>query len=134
MNPLLKAKFKTYPLPVKQQLLALRDLILLIAQEDNLGCVEESLKWGEPSYTTKTGSTVRIDYKESTPEYCGVYFHCQSKLVTTFKVLYPHDFIYQGNRAIFLPLDAAFDHSILKDCLAKALNYHKIKHLPLLGG
>jgi hypothetical protein len=134
MNKEMKIKFESYPDPSKQKLLMLRDLILTIAKDDELGDVEECLKWGEPSYISKVGSTVRIDWKAKDPEYCGIYFNCQSRLIEVFKVLYPGEFIYQGNRAILLPLNDEINLAALKDCLAKALNYHTVKHLPLLGG
>ncbi|MGR6872691.1 DUF1801 domain-containing protein [Pseudomonas sp. HK3] len=134
MDKSVKAKFDTYPKAAKQTLLAVRCLIFDIAEQDQLGSLEECLKWGEPSYLAKKGSTIRMDWKEKSPEYCGLYFTCNSSLVETFQQLYPDDFIYQGHRAILLPLNTELNIIPLKDCLAKALKYHTIKHLPLLGG
>jgi len=58
-----KLVFDSYPKQAKKQLLKLRSLVLeaatVINELDNL---EETLKWGEPSYLTKHGSTIRIDW------------------------------------------------------------------------
>ena len=68
-NQVVKAVFDNYPKVVRHQLLQLRELVLTAASEiDELDKLEETLKWGEPSYLTKHGSTVRIDWKEKNPE------------------------------------------------------------------
>ena len=51
MNPEVQAKFDSYPKQAVQQLLCVRDLIKDIAENNDLGPVEESLKWGEASYS-----------------------------------------------------------------------------------
>jgi len=86
---------------MRNKLLFLRQLILDTAAElDAVGAVEETLKWGEPSYITKSGSTIRIDWKRSNPKQYAMYFHCKTKLVDTFKELYRDQFKFEGNRAI----------------------------------
>ena len=68
-DPEVKDVFDAYPKPAQQQLLHLRDLVLSVASDvDGLEKLEETLKWGEPSYLTKQGSTVRMDWKEKKPE------------------------------------------------------------------
>ena len=49
---------------------------------------EETLKWGEPSYLVKNGSTIRIDWKSKTPDQYAMYFKCTSKLVPVFRSLF----------------------------------------------
>ena len=69
-------------------MLALRRLILDTAKTTKgVGPIEETLKWGQPSYLTpetKSGSTVRIDQVKAEPGQYAVYFHCQTNLVETF--------------------------------------------------
>ncbi len=95
--------------------------------------MEETLKWGEPSYLTKGGSTIRMDWKQKSPHQYALYFNCNTSLVETFKSLYRGFFTFEGNRAIVfcetdeLPVDA------LKHCVSLALRYHRLKHQPLLG-
>lgn len=52
-NPKVKVVFNNYPKEVKQQMLKLRELVLKTANEiHGLDKLEETLKWGEPSYLT----------------------------------------------------------------------------------
>ncbi len=126
--------FDNYPNFVVDHLSNLRKLILNTAQEiEGLDNLEETLKWGEPSYLTKYGSTVRIDWKKKNPEQYAVYFKCTSKLVPTFKTIFRDKFEYENNRAIVFKLNKKVPEKELKLCVKMALTYHKIKHLPLLG-
>ena len=110
-DPAVEAAFDAYPKPLKPKLLALRRLILDTARTTSgVGALEETLKWGQPSYLTpetKSGSTIRIDAIKSGADQYAVYFHCQTNLVETFRELYPSEFSYGGNRCIIL--DAADD-------------------------
>ena len=133
-NPKVKDVFKNYPKSVQPQLLHLRELVLSAASKINgLEKLEETLKWGEPSYLTKYGSTVRMDWKEKNPEQFAIYFKCTSSLVSTFKTIYKDKFEFEGNRAIVFKLNDKIPETELKHCISMALTYHKIKHLPLLG-
>ena len=64
--------FNSYPQKIRTKLLILRQLILdTAASIEVVGEIEETLKWGEPSYLTpktKSGSTIRIAWKESQEE------------------------------------------------------------------
>lgn len=133
-NPIVAERFRNYPAPIKNKLLFLRQLILETAAElDSVGEVEETLKWGEPSYVTKTGSTIRIDWKEASPEYYAMYFNCRTSLVYTFKELFREQFKFEGNRAIVFNENDEVPVSELKRCISLSLNYHRVKHLPMLG-
>ncbi len=133
-NPKVKDVFDNYPKSVQYRLLRLRKLIITTACEiDGLDKLEETLKWGEPSYLTKHGSTLRMDWKEKSPEQYAIYFKCTSKLVPTFKTIYKGLFEFEGNRAIVFKLRDEIPENELKQCISMALRYHKIKHLILLG-
>jgi len=133
-NPEVTAAFNAYPVPVRNKLLLLRQLVLDTAAEtEAVGKLEETLKWGEPSYLAKGGSTIRMAWKSTRPQQYAMYFHCKTRLIDTFKELYGDTFQYEGNRAIVfnepdrLPLDE------LKHCIVLSLTYHHRKHLPMLG-
>jgi hemoglobin-like flavoprotein len=133
-NPQTTEVFENYPDSVRSQMEKLRELVLEAASEvDSLENLEETLKWGEPSYLTKHGSTVRMDWKEKKPDQYAMYFKCTSKLVPTFKELYQDTFTFEGDRAIIFKLDEKIPKNELKHCIKLALNYHKVKHLLLLG-
>ena len=133
MDADVRATFKTYPKDAQQSLMHLRGLILETAKEQDISGLEETLKWGEPSYLAKNGSTIRIAWKTSSPERYAVFFNCRTRLLETFRELYPDEFDYDGKRAIWFDLDEVFEESALRHCIALSLTYHKVKHLPLLG-
>jgi hypothetical protein len=126
--------FRKYPPSMRKKLMDLRNLVYEAASEtDGIGEVEETLKWGEPSYLVRGGSTIRIDWKERSPDQYAMYFHCQTKLVDTFRELYGDRLKFEGNRAIVFRKDDPVPQEILKHCIALSLTYHSRKHLPLLG-
>lgn len=121
------------PLPQKK-LKQLRALIIETARKtDGVEKLIETTKWGEPSYLTKSGSTIRIDWKEKTPDYYYVFFICSTELVNTFRIIYGDELQFESNRAIVLRLKETLPKEILKQCITLALTYQKVKHLPLLG-
>ena len=132
-HPKVEEKFQAYPKKIKKKLVYLRQLILETAKEIGIEQLEETLKWGEPSYLVKKGSTIRIDWKSKTPEQYAIYFKCTSKLVLTFKEIYGDLFTYEKNRAILFELNDPVPREALKDCIGMALQYHLVKHLPRLG-
>jgi hypothetical protein len=121
------AVFDAYPKPVRARLKALRRLILATAKRTaGVGRLQETLKWGQPSYLTpetKAGSTVRIDQVKSAAGQYAVYFHCQTNLVETFRKLYPA-LKYGGNRSILLDANDDVPEPELRHCVALALTYH----------
>lgn len=81
----------------------LRQLITETANEiEEKTALEETLKWGEPSYVAKHGSTIRIDWKKKAPDQYAMYFTCTTELVPTFKMMYSEVFNFEGNRVIKL--------------------------------
>jgi len=133
-NPDAEQVFKNYPDFVREKMLNLRRLILETASEtERITNLEETLKWGEPSYLVKNGSTIRIEWKNKSPDQYAMYFKCTSKLVPSFKMAYGDLFSYEGTRAIVFTLDDQIPEKELKSCIRAALTYHKMKHLPRLG-
>jgi len=135
VDPRVKEKFDEYPAKVRKKIKYLRKLIIDTAKEnEEVTQLEETLKWGEPSYLTKKGSTIRIDWKEKkSPDQYAMYFKCTSKLVSTFKEIYGDTFKYENTRAILFTFDDKVPTKELKDCIEMALTYHSIKDKPLLG-
>lgn len=130
------AVFEAYPNNIRKKLLFLRQLIFDTALEiTEVDEIEETLKWGEPSYLTKpkTGSTIRIDWKRKIPDQYAMYFHCKTSLVDTFKEIYAETFSYEGNRAIIFSIRDDIPVEELKHCIALSLSYHRRKHKPMLG-
>jgi len=133
INPKVAEFFNAVPEPARQRLLDLRRLVMAVGDRvDPLG-VNESLKWGEPSYSTVSGSPVRLGWKRQDPERFALYFHCQTTLVSTFRELYPEAFTFEGNRAIVFQKNDPIPEVELQTCIELALTYHRRKRRPLLG-
>ncbi|MBI9053459.1 MAG: DUF1801 domain-containing protein [Bacteroidales bacterium] len=133
-NPEVESVFNNYPEIVCNKILHLQKLIIETANEiEEITDIEETLKWGEPSYLTKIGSTIRIDWKENKPNQYAMYFKCTSKLVPSFKMIYNDLFEFEGTRAIVFQMNDKIPETELKNCIRAGLTYHKVKHLPMLG-
>ena len=106
----------------------LRKLIFDVAHgTEGVGELEETLKWGQPSYLTKqskSGSTIRLGREKKTEGDFAIYFKCQTTLVPTFKELFKNKFRYEGNRAILFNVKDKIPARELRRCIAMALTYH----------
>lgn len=123
-----------YPQNAKDVFLAIRTLVAKKAV-DTVGMenTQETLKWGEPSYLAEGGSTVRMKWTDKQPDQFFLYFNCNSSLVETFREIYNDEFSYDGNRAMSFSINEPLPEAALEDCLSMAMQYHKLKKLPLLG-
>lgn len=130
-DPAVAAVFATYPDGVKTKLMFLRQLIFdVAAQTQGVGQLEETLKWGQPSYLTtqsKSGSLIRLDRIKSEAAAYAMYFHCQTTLVDTFKEMYRDKFTFGGNRSIVFRNDEKVAVAELRHCISMALTYHRDK-------
>jgi len=93
------------------------------ASTPEIGPLEESLKWGEQSFTPvkrNTGSSVRIQPR---PDGSALMFICHTNLVEEFRGLYPDALTYEGNRAIVVSGEDEPDREALSHCIALALTY-----------
>ncbi len=133
MDIVVKEKFEKYPEEIKNRLLKIREAIFEVAENEKIGKITETLKWGEPSYLSEKGSTIRMDWKPKYPDQFSLYFNCKTTLVETFKEIYRDKFQFMGNREIVFPLSEPVPMLELKACISMSLRYHNIKHLPLLG-
>jgi hypothetical protein len=121
------AVFDAYPESVRLKLLALRKLIFDTAAKTNgVGELEETLKWGQPSYLTsgtKSGSTIRIAGIRGDDMRYAVYFTCHTNLVERFRQFYRDTLRFEGNRSIVLDVKEPLPAAELGHCIALALTY-----------
>ena len=133
-DPAFETKIADYPDNVRSKMKFLRELVVETANEiPEITQLEETLKWGEPSFLTKHGSTLRMDWKSKTPDQYQMYFKCTSRLVETFRLIYGDSFEYENNRAIIFKLDQDVPSKQLKQCIKATLMYHKVKSDVTLG-
>ena len=119
--------FEAYPEPIKNKMMIVRSLIFQSANSlAEVGMIEEKTQWGEPAYRTKpkTGSTIRIDWKEKKSNYLCVYFNCKTTIVDTIKEIYGNTFRYEGNRCVLIEATSPLPTTALLDCFAIALTYY----------
>ena len=133
-NPEVNKRFASYPDTVRDKMQFLRELVIETAEEtEGIDELEETLKWGEPSYLTRKGSTLRMDWKERNPDQYALYFQCTSRLVDTFRMVFDRKFRFEGTRAIVFQLNEKIPVLALKKCIKATLLYHDVKHLEMLG-
>ncbi|MEM1247930.1 MAG: DUF1801 domain-containing protein [Acidobacteriota bacterium] len=122
-----------YPEAAQEKIEQLRDLVFRVAaRTEGVGPLTETLKWGEPSFLTEasgSGTTVRVAWKEKTPDKIGVYVNCQTTLLDTFRGLFPRPrgFELEGNRAVLLPIDQPLPTDELGLCIEAAFTYHQVR-------
>jgi len=130
MKKIVQKKFKSYPDHIRPKMEYLRQLIIEVAAADNsIGELEETLKWGEPAYLTtesKSGSTIRFDWKPKFPEQYAIYVNCNTSLVDTFRSLFP-ELTYEGNRAIVFSVNQEVPENEIRICIDMILKYHLTK-------
>lgn len=127
-NPDVEDVFSAYPIGIRSKLLEVRQLILdTAAKTDGVGEIEETLRWGQPSYLTpktKSGSTIRIDTLKRDQTKFGVYFICTTNLVEKFTELYPTSFRFEDNRSIIFYENDKIPKKKLSKLISLALTYH----------
>lgn len=114
--------------PSRHQVHELRALIVdAAAQVPSIGPLEESVKWGQPSFAPKranVGSSVRIEERANGDH--ALMFICTTGLVDQFRDLYSDVLTFDGKRAIVLPQGAMPDREALQHCIQLALT-HKLR-------
>jgi Domain of unknown function (DU1801) len=108
-----------------ESLRPLRRLVLeTAAATSGVGAIEESLKWGEPSYAPLKkgiGSSVRIAPRRDGK--VSMHFICHTGLVAKFRELYPDALAFEGNRTIIIDPAMPLPGQELRHCVALALTY-----------
>lgn len=128
-----RLRVQSYPTKAKTMAEKVLALIYETAKQEGITTIEESIKWGEPSFKAPNGSPLRFDWKASTPDSFYIFFNCQTILIETFREIYGSTLKFEGSRAIVLDLTEELPKDILQHCITLALNYHSLKKLPLLG-
>ena len=126
------AVFQSYAPKPRRRLKRLRALIYETASSlDGVGPIEETLKWGQPAYATtasKSGSAIRLGWKEARPDVYFLFFNCQTTLVESFRALFPRELVFEGNRAVAFPVDEPLPEKIVAQCIELALTYRRKPH------
>ena len=101
-----------------------------------MGALEETLRWGEPSYltsSTNSGTAVRIHWKEKTPDKVCLFVNCQTDLLERYRSLEAPLLEFEGKRAVLIPLEGPLPRESLGTMVEMAFTYRKtfrIKSVP----
>lgn len=126
-DPNIRKVFDAFPDSERAGLFALRALILETARDmPEMGPLEETLKWGQPSYSTpgsKAGTPLRI----GVPKTGGfaIYAHCQTSVISDFANRFPGDYSIEGNRAVHFRTKKDIRPEKLHFLVKHALTYHQ---------
>lgn len=121
----IRAAFSEFDPVIEETLLAARRLILSTAGDlDAVSSIEESLKWGQPSYASvpKTGTPIRLGVSKSGA--ATMFVHCQTTLVSDLEADNAHGLKTIDNRAVVLPSGDFADHPGVLSFVRSALTYH----------
>lgn len=131
-NPKVAALFETYPTEIRERLLILRQMIFdVAANTPGVGKIEETLKWGQPSYVTsetKSGTTIRLDQVKAVAGEYAIYAHCQTPIIDNFRQMYGKEFKFEKNRAIHFDESDKIPVKKMREFIKMALTYHLDKH------
>ncbi|MGJ8610082.1 MAG: DUF1801 domain-containing protein [Octadecabacter sp.] len=125
LSPAADAAYADIPQPARDILMALRALIFEVAATLPVGRVEETTKWGQPSYATpdtKSATPIRLGITKSGD--VAVFTHCQTTVMGDFRALAPPDMRFDGNRAVLLPADQPPSLDEIAPLIRAALTYH----------
>ena len=114
------AAFQGYAPEVRPGLLSLRELIFNTADELDI-VATEALRWGQPAYLTREGTTVRLHSQGA--HHLGIYVHCQTTLIPTLRARFGDELTFEGTRGIALDPHHPLDRPVLTECVAMALTY-----------
>ncbi len=125
--PDVAARYRSFPAPLQNPLLALRQRIFEVAAATPaIGAIAETLKWNEPAYhpvRPRIGTTIRLGPVRGECDAYALYVHCQTSLAGTFRQLYPGILRVDGERALVFRLNDAVPLEALDHCIALALTY-----------
>ncbi len=121
-DPAVEAVFNTFPDDVREGLLLLREQIFTVAKTSKtVTPITEALRWGQPAYLSKTGSTLRLGIPKTGG--FAIYAHCQTTIMSDFVRMFPEGFKVEGNRAIHFANQHEIDTDKLHFLISRAQTY-----------
>jgi hypothetical protein len=126
MKPEVISALAGFPETMRETAQALVSLVNETASSlPGVGQLEDSLKWGEPSFAPKrknVGSSVRIAARRDGR--IAMNFICHTGLVERFREIYSSKLEFEGNRTIVVDPEKPVQREEIGHCVAMALTYH----------
>lgn len=124
-DPAVKGIIAAFPESTRLIAQELRSLVLEVADSlPEIDRLEETLKWGQPSYSSSVGTPLRIGAHKSGD--CAIFTHCQSSVIGDFAAIHGDAFCIDGNRAVVFRAGEDLQPDLLRGFITHALTY-KIK-------
>ncbi|MDP5218307.1 DUF1801 domain-containing protein [Ruegeria sp. 2205SS24-7] len=122
-SPKVEDAFAAFPPSAQDGLLRLRDLIFdTAAQLPEPATLSEELKWGQPAYLTRKGTTIRLGVPKQAQ--FGLFVHCQTRLISEFSQTFPGTDRIEGTRAVLFDEVGEISPERHGWLIARALTYH----------
>jgi hypothetical protein len=126
VKPDVKSALARFPDGLRETALSLVQLVKdTAAGLPVVGPLQDSLKWGEPSFAPKrknVGSSVRIAARRDGK--IAMNFICHTGLVDRFREIYAGRLEFEGNRTIVVDPSKPLPRAELQHCMGMALTYH----------
>lgn len=122
MNDHIDEIYKTYSMKEKEKLNELSHFIKEEAKNLNIE-LSTSLKWGQLTFSSKTGTPIRID--RFSEDQVALFVHCQTTLVEEWREMFSDVLCFSKNRAILFETALDLPKEELKICIQMALTYKK---------
>lgn len=116
-----------WPAPAQSVIWTCRTLFHRIAQENNIGVLDETLKWGQPSWRprrARTGSTLRMNWSPASPDQMSFFVDCKTDLAARMATLYPTPFSNDGRRRLDMSLALPLPEQALAHLAEMTFTYH----------
>lgn len=121
--PEVQAVYDSFPAVEREKLMLVRQLILDCAALVEAGTVAETLRWGQPTYLVKQGSSLRLGIGKT--GLAAIFAHCQSSIISDFATAFGTDFEMDGNRAVYLDQLGAEELEKLRFLILHGLQYKR---------
>lgn len=125
---------QSFPDEVQGKMEVLRELVHEIAQEEELVTeLEETLRWGEPTFISNVGTSLRMGWSDKRPDQYGLFVQCSSLVIPTIRAVHADALRYDKNRGVLFQNEEDLPLDLLRPMIHAALVYKKVKKLPMLG-
>ncbi|MFK7835058.1 MAG: hypothetical protein AB8B60_02450 [Sulfitobacter sp.] len=125
-KPLLNA-IALWSEPAQAALWTCRTLFHEIAEENDLGPLDETLKWGQPSWRPtrpRTGSTLRMGWSAAHPDRLSFFVDCKTDLASRMRDMYPDLPQNDGRRQLGIDLGKDLPLQAVSHMAQMTLAYH----------
>lgn len=123
-TPAVNAAFDVGDPVAGRGLLVLRALVFdTAAKVRGIGPLEEAVRWGQPAYLTRVGSTLRLGVSKTAR--FAIFVHCRTTLISDFITAFPGQDRIEGTRAILFDDPSEISETRHGWLIARAITYRK---------